>query len=68
MHVVDPDLRWSAVERGVASIGAAYRGQTAAGRRALREAFVELAAGHTGPDGRLHLPARAIVGAGRATA
>jgi SAM-dependent methyltransferase len=67
-HVVDPDLWWSAVERGVASIGAAYRGQTAAGRCALREAFVELAAGHTGPDGRLHLPARAIVGAGRATA
>lgn len=64
-HTADPDLWWSAVERGVAGIGAAYRSQSEDVRRAMREAFVELSAALTGPGGRLDLPARAIVAAGR---
>lgn len=67
VHVAPPDLWWSAVTRGVASIGAAYRRQDGAGREAVRRAFVDLAAGYTGRDGLLHLPARAVVASGRVT-
>jgi len=65
-HTADPGLWWSAVERGVASIGAAYRREGAPGRRALRQAYVDVAAARTGPDGRLRLPAQAVVAWGSA--
>lgn len=68
VHVAPPALWWSAVTRGVASVGAAYRDQDDTGREAVRRAFVELAAGFTGPDGLLHLPARAVVASGRVAA
>lgn len=68
VHLAPSALWWSAVTRGVASVGAAYRSQDDAGREAMRRAFVELAAGFTGPDGMLHLPARAVVASGRVAA
>jgi SAM-dependent methyltransferase len=60
-HVVDPELWWSAPERGVAAIGQTYLAQDQAGREAMRAAYDRLSRRHVGPDGRLHLRGSAVL-------
>jgi SAM-dependent methyltransferase len=61
VHVVDPDAWWAGPERGVATIGATYLAQDAAGRAAMRAAYDRLSRRYLGPDGLLHLPGAAVL-------
>lgn len=67
VHVVDPELWWSGPTRGVAWIGQVYAAQSPQKAAAMELAYRQLSAGYLGPDGLLHLPAKAaMVIAGRA--
>ncbi|MCB0910535.1 MAG: methyltransferase domain-containing protein [Propionibacteriaceae bacterium] len=68
VHVVDPDLWWSGVTRGVANIGQVWLAQAEAGRASLRAAYDELSRPFLQPDGRLHLPGAAVLAVARRTA
>lgn len=60
-HVVDPEAWWSAVERGVATIGATYLAQDDEGRRAMRAAYDRLSRRFVGDDQLLHLPSSFVL-------
>ena len=62
-HRVDPELWWSGPARGVASIGTVFAGQTAEVAASMRAHYDRLSAPYLA-DGRLHLPACAVVGSG----
>lgn len=58
-----PDDLWAAVEGGIGVIGSTWRSQDATGRERMRRSFATLT-----PDPSLHVPARALLAAGRAGA
>jgi len=58
---IDADQLWIAVEAGIANIGATYRQQNLAGKRAMRAVFEDIT-----ELGELTLRADAVLGAGRA--
>lgn len=55
---------WAGVEAGIATIGAIYRAQDAAGRERMRQAYADLVR-RQGTDGMLALPASALLAVGR---
>nr|WP_300147358.1 methyltransferase domain-containing protein [Propionicimonas sp.] len=60
-HVVEPDLWWSGVTRGVANIGQTYLAQDEFGRSAMTAAFDRLSAPYLRADGRLQLAGAAVL-------
>jgi len=60
-HVVDPELWWSAAERGVANIGQTFLAQDADGRAAMRAAYDRLSRRYLEADGLLHLRGAAVL-------
>ena len=62
-HVADPDLWWSAAERGVASIGQVYLARPADGQAAMREAWRRVSTHYLDADGRLRLHGTALIAA-----
>ncbi len=63
-HVVEPDLWWSGVTRGVANIGQTYLAQDESGRTAMTAAFDRLSAAYLHADGLLHLAGAAVMALG----
>ena len=64
--VVDPGAWFDAVAAATPRTGAVLAGASAADRARLRERYVEVAQASYGrPDGRVELPAGAVVGSGR---
>lgn len=64
VHLVDQELWWSGVERGVADTGQVFLAQAAPGRAAMAAAYRRLSAAHLGADGLLHLAGAAVVAIG----
>jgi SAM-dependent methyltransferase len=61
VHIVDADLWWSGVTRGVAAIGQVWLNQDAGGQAAMRSAYDDLARPFLCGDGLLHLPGAAVL-------
>ena len=61
VHVVDPELWWRGVTRGVAVIGQTYLAQTPEVAARMRAAYQRASARHLGSDGRLHLAGAAVL-------
>jgi len=67
-HRADPDEWWQGPAGGVANIGLVVTGQPADTFTRIKASYDRLAAEQLGPDGRLELPASALLATGRTAA